>query len=374
MKAIQLEKPRHFRIVEVTEPPAPGPGEILVSVHRVGICGTDIGGFLGKMPYFSYPRIPGHELGVEVLALGEGVTNVRVGQRGSVEPYLNCGHCYSCRCGHTNCCESNQTLGVHCDGGLRPRFLIPARKLHTSAKLTFEQLALVETLAIGCHAVYRGRPKPATMHEVDPEMRKTFGKLGISLEELKRLSGGAVEHILVIGAGPIGLSAVEFARLSGARTIVMDMNEARLRFVREQIRVPDTILTHSDGAELKTLLELTNGQLADVVIDATGHNLSMGHALNYCAFGGRLVYVGITQHEVSFPHAAIMHRRELSISASRNALPGEFTRIIQLIENGQLDTRPWITHQAGFNNMIDAFQSWILPETGVIKAMVEIDI
>ena len=125
---------------------------------------------------------------------------------------------------------------------------------------------------------------------------------------------------------------------------------------------------------MKRLNDLTNGQLADVVIDATGNHLSMGHALNYCAFGGRLVYVGITQQEVSFPHAAIMHRRELSISASRNALPGDFTRIIKLIEDGQIDTRPWITHHAGFDSLIEAFPSWVLPETGVIKAMVEVDV
>jgi len=341
MRAIQLEKPRSLRMIEVSEPSAPGPGEALVRVHRVGICGTDFGGFLGKMPFFSYPRIPGHELGVEVIAVGEGVTNVRAGQRGSVEPYLNCQRCYACRCGHTNCCESNQTLGVHCDGGLRPRFLIPARKLHSSAKLNFEQLALVETLAIGCHAVNRGQPMPK-------------------------------EHVLVIGAGPIGLSAIEFSRLSGAKTIVMDVNEARLDFVRLRMRVPDTILTRNDGDELKRLMELTNGQLADVVIDATGNHRSMSHALNYCAFAGRLVYVGITQDEVSFPHAPVMHRRELTLLASRNALPGDFTRIIQLIEDGQLDTGPWITHHADFDEMIQAFSTWIQPETGVIKAIVKV--
>jgi alcohol dehydrogenase len=341
MKAIQLEKPRGFRMIEIPESPAPGPGEALVRVHRVGICGTDFSGFLGKMPFFSYPRIPGHELGVEVIAVGEGVTSVRAGDRGAVEPYLNCGHCYSCRCGHTNCCETNQTLGVHCDGGLRPRFLIPARKLHRSAKLNFEQLALVETLAIGCHAVNRGGPKPG-------------------------------ENLLVVGAGPIGLSAVEFARLSGARTIVMDMNETRLRFVREQMRIPDTITMRQDGQELKRLGELTNGQLADVVIDATGSHQSMGQGLNYCAFGGRLVYVGITQQEISFPHAPVLHRRELTIAASRNALPSDFTRIIKLIEDGQLDTRPWITHQAEFDGLIEIFPTWLLPETGVIKAIVKV--
>ncbi len=341
MKAIQLEKPLHFRQIDTAPPEAPGAGDALVRVHRVGICGTDISGYLGKMPFFSYPRIPGHELGVEVLAVGGGVTGVQPGDKCSIEPYLNCQNCYSCRCGHTNCCESNQTLGVHCDGGLRPEFIIPARKLHISRRLNYEQLALVETLAIGCHAVNRGLPRRG-------------------------------EHVLVIGAGPIGLSVIEFARLSGARTIVLDINESRLAFVRDHMRVPDTV-TAGKGDELKRLAELTQGQLADVVIDATGSNKSMSHALEYCAFGGRLVYVGITQQELTFPHAAIMHRRELTILASRNALAPDFTRIIHLIEEGEIDTRPWITHRVVFEGLIEAFPSYTKPETGVIKAIVSIE-
>jgi alcohol dehydrogenase len=342
MKAIQLEKPRSFRRIEIAEPTAPGPGDALVRIHRIGICGTDYGGYLGKMPFFSYPRIPGHELGIEVLAVGEGVTQVAAGDRCSVEPYINCQNCYSCRRGHTNCCEAHKTLGVMCDGGMCERMLLPARKLHVSAKLTFEQLALVETLAIGCHAINRGNPQPG-------------------------------ENVLVIGAGPIGLSVVEFAKLSGARTLVMDMNDQRLAFVRERMGVSDTILTAGDGAELKRLGELTEGQLADVVVDATGSNLSMSDALNYCAFAGRLVYVGITQEPVSFPHAPILHRRELTLLGSRNALAPDFARIIQLIEDGRIDTRPWITHHADFDGMIGEFPKWLKPETGVIKAMVSVE-
>jgi len=163
MKAIQLEKPQTFHAIDIAEPAAPGPGEALLRIHRVGICGTDLGGFLGKMPFYSYPRIPGHELGVEVLAVGAGVTNVAVGDRCSVEPYLNCQKCYSCRRGLTNCCATNQTLGVMCDGGLCERMLLPARKLHVSRKLSYDQLALVETLAIGCHAVDRARVKAGDM-------------------------------------------------------------------------------------------------------------------------------------------------------------------------------------------------------------------
>lgn len=339
MKAILLEKPQAFRPIELPEPPAPGPGEALLKIHRIGICGTDYGGFLGKMPFYSYPRIPGHELGVEVLAVGEGVTNVRPGDRCSVEPYINCQKCYSCRRGLTNCCEAHKTLGVMCDGGMCERMILPARKLHPSTKLSFEQLALVETLAIGCHAVDRGGVK-------------------------------AGDNVVVIGAGPIGLSAIEFVKVAGATCIVMDISEARLAFCREKMGVPHTIVAKGDGAELATLTALTNGQLADVVIDATGHNKSMSNALNYCAYGAKLVYVGITQQEISFFQAPVLHRREVTIMGSRNAPTRDFPRIIQLIEDGTIDTRPWITHRTSFDAMIAEFPNWLKPESGVIKAVV----
>jgi alcohol dehydrogenase len=340
MKALQLVEPKRWQLIEIPEPPAPGPGEAVVRVHRVGICGTDYSGYLGKMPFYSYPRIPGHELGVEVVAVGEGVTQVAVGDRASVEPYINCQKCYSCRAGRSNCCEHHQTLGVHCDGGLRPLFTVPARKLHVSRKLGWEQLALVETLAIGCHAVDRGMPTPQ-------------------------------ETVLVIGAGPIGLSVVEFAKLSGARTVVMDMNERRLAFVRETMGVPDTILAKSPEEDLRALEEMTGGTLAQVVIDATGSSVSMGGALRYVGFTGRLVYVGVTSEEVRFGHP-LMHRREMSVLASRNALSRDFSRIIQLIEDGRIDTNPWMTHAAALEDVPGVFTEWMRPESGVLKAVVSV--
>jgi alcohol dehydrogenase len=231
-------------------------------------------------------------------------------------------------------------LGVHRDGGLRPRFRLPARKLHVSAKLAFEQLALVETLAIGCHAVNRGNPQPG-------------------------------ENVLVVGSGPIGLAVIEFAKLTGANVIVLDLNEQRLAFVRSAMGIKHTIQVRGDGSELNALADLTGGTLAEVVIDATGNNKSMSHALNYCAFAGRLVFVGITTQEISFVHP-LMHRRELTLLASRNALPADFARIIGLIEAGTIDTRPWITHRSSFGDMIGDFPKWLRPETGVIKAVVEV--
>src|SRR5215203_975756 len=130
MKAIQLEQPKAFRVIDLPEPSHPGPGEAIVRVFRVGVCGTDYSGYLGKMPFFSYPRIPGHELGVEVLAVGSGVGNVKAGDRCSVEPYMNCGACYSCRHGRGNCCENLKVIGVMSDGGMRERIILPAHKLH----------------------------------------------------------------------------------------------------------------------------------------------------------------------------------------------------------------------------------------------------
>ena len=219
MRAIQLQEPKNFEIVDIAEPGEPGPGQALVKTHRMGICGTDYSGYLGKMPFFSYPRIPGHELGVEVLAVGEGVHNVAPGDRCSVEPYMNCGDCFACRKGNSNCCDKLEVIGVMTDGGLCEQFLIRSEKLHKSDKLSYEQLALVETLAIGCHACDRGAP--------------TKG-----------------DHVLVIGAGPIGLATLEFTRLTGATITVMDMVQSRLDFCREVYGVPHTIQFKGDGSEL----------------------------------------------------------------------------------------------------------------------------
>jgi alcohol dehydrogenase len=222
---------------------------------------------------------------------------------------------------------------------MRPHFLLPARKLHPSKKLAFDQLALVETLAIGCHAVDRGAPR-------------------------------ADESCLVIGAGPIGLATLEFVKLTGARTIVLDMNEARLDFCRRTMGVEHTIKA-SDRLE-KDLRDATDGHLPDVVIDATGSSASMSNAFGLIAPGGRLVFVGITTDEVRFRHP-VFHRPEGTLLCSRNALPGDFTRIIGLIEDSRIDTKPWITHRTAFDELPAVFPSYTRPETGVIKAVVEIE-
>ncbi len=338
MNAIRLEEPGRFAAIEVETPAPPGEGEVMVRVRRIGVCGTDLHAYRGKQPFFTYPRILGHELGVEVVELGPGVSHLRTGDRCSVEPYLNCQKCIACRRGKPNCCAELRVLGVHADGGLRELLCVPARKLHVSQTLTLDQLALVETLAIGCHAVERAQ-----------------------------LEAG--ENVLVVGAGPIGLSVIQFAAEAGARVIVLDVNAERLAFCTRQLGVPH-VVDASAGDPLEEIRRIGGGDLPTAVFDATGNPASMAGAFNLPAPGGRLVFVGLFQGDVTF-NDPNFHRRELTLLASRNALPGDFTRIIRLIEDGRIDTSPWITHRAPLSGVVDAFPGWARPEAGVIKAMIE---
>ncbi|HZL87792.1 MAG TPA: zinc-binding alcohol dehydrogenase family protein [Pirellulaceae bacterium] len=336
MHALELSAPREFRLIEQPEPPPPGPGEALVRVHAVGICGTDLAAWQGKMPFVKYPRILGHELGVEVIGVGEGVTSVKVGDRCSVEPYIDDPNSFASRKGRPNCCEKLEVLGVHCDGGMRRKIVVPARKLHPATKLLYEQLALVETLAIGRHAVQRGQ---------------------VAEDDV----------CLVIGAGPIGLAVLEFVRLSGAQMIVMDKCRPRLAFVRQMFQAVQTLEPSARTPD--ELRSLASGNLPSVVLDATGSPGSMSAAFSLVAHGGRLVYVGITGEEIRFTHSDF-HRREGTLVCTRNALPEDFSAIIGLIEGGRIDTRRWITHRTTLERLPAEFPQYLEPETGVVKAVV----
>lgn len=338
MQALVLEKPGQFTLKETPEMPAPGADEVLVRVHRIGVCGTDIHAFGGKQPFFSYPRLIGHELGVEVLEIGAGVQNVRIGDRCAVEPYLNCQSCIACRRGKSNCCAHLQVLGVHVDGGARQRLILPARKLHRAQNLSFEQLALVETLGIGAHAVARAQIERG-------------------------------EQVLVIGAGPIGLGVMQFARQAGAKLIALDQSASRLEFCRQVWGVESTVLASETA--LEEIRALTDGDLPTVVFDATGHPASMQRAFDLVAPSGKLVFVGLFQGEVSF-FDPDFHRKEVTLMATRNALPADFETVLQGIERGAIDTAPWITHRARLSEVPAQFESWTNPQNGVLKAMIEV--
>ncbi|MEZ4708513.1 MAG: zinc-binding alcohol dehydrogenase family protein [Caldilineaceae bacterium] len=339
MQTIILDQPGAFRLTETDAPTQPGAGEALLRVRRVGICGTDLHAFRGRQPFFSYPRILGHELGVEIVALGDGTENagLTVGDLCAVECYLHCGQCSACRRGKTNCCSSLQTLGVHTDGGMREYITLPVHLLHKANGLSADQLAVVEMLCIGAHAVRRGQPE-------------------------------AGEQVLVIGAGPIGLGAIQFARLAGADVTVMEISDKRMRFCQEQIGIEHFVDPRSDPVgELRRLM---GGELPTLVFDATGNVNSMNSAFGYVEQGGKLVFVGLVQDDVTFNDPEF-HRRELTLMSSRNATSVDFQNVIGALETGKINLNPWITHRATPQELIGEFANWTNPEFGVVKAMLE---
>ncbi|MDA0747232.1 MAG: zinc-binding dehydrogenase, partial [bacterium] len=257
------------------------------------------------------------------------------GARCAVEPYLNCGRCIACQQGKTNCCVELRLIGVHIDGGMRESILVPSNKLHESNVLQTDQLALVEMLGIGAHAVDRAN-----------------------------LAKG--ETALVIGAGPIGLSVIQFAQIAGARVILMEVSQTRIAFCKSQFGVEEVIQAGENA--LGELRDLLGGELPTAVFDATGNPNSMNAAFQYVANGGRLVFVGLVQSDITFFDPEF-HRREITLLATRNSLSKDFVRIVRLMEEGTVDTRPWITHGATFEDFVEQFPAWLEPEQGVVKAM-----
>jgi 2-desacetyl-2-hydroxyethyl bacteriochlorophyllide A dehydrogenase len=228
-------------------------------------------------------------------------------------------------------------LGVHGDGGMGELLAVPAHKLHRSNQLGYDQLALVETLGIGAHAVERAEPT-------------------------------ANDFILVIGAGPIGLSVIQFALITGATVAVMDISESRLAFCRNQMGVIHTLTAGPDAAD--QLMAIGGGDLPTIVIDATGNPRSMAGAFDLPANGGRIVFVGLFQGELAF-NDPNFHRRELTVCASRNALPGTFTSIIESMESGKIDTTPWITHRVALADLPEKFDE-ISKDPVLLKCMIEV--
>lgn len=336
MHYIVCETPGQFRL---NEKPAPqrGEQEALLKIKQVGICGTDLHAFAGNQPFFQYPRILGHELAAEILDIGENEQGLKAGDTVIVMPYKNCGTCIACRNGKTNCCTKMQVLGVHTDGGMQEVIAVPTNLLLAADNLSWDEIAIVEPLAIGAHAI-------------------------------RRAAIQAGEFVLVIGCGPIGIGILKLAQLQGAVVIAMDIQTQRLQYVQEKIGV-DYIVSALENP-LEQIQAITKGDLATAVFDATGNKYALESGIQYMAHGGRYTLVGLSKGDLSFHHPAI-HSKETTLLCSRNATLDDFHTVKKVLQNGQFPTPSFITHRVPFREMIQHFESWLKPESEVIKAMVE---
>ncbi len=330
MNTVTLREPGHFAHSQTTPPLKPGAGEVLVRVLMVGICGTDLHAFEGTQPFFNYPRVLGHELAVEVIEPGEGVEGFRAGDRCAVNPYMTCGVCAACVRGRSNCCAKMCVIGVHTDGGMRERIVLPAKQMYKCEKLPNVQIPLVETLGVGIHAVGRAQP----------------------------LAG---ERAIVVGAGPIGLSVLEFLRLAGAECGVIEKMPERLDFAARHHKLERYYPSHAEARQ---------EQASMLVFDCTGDRGSMEESIQLLEQGGKLIFVGLVNSPISL-FDPDLHRREATILASRNSTPAEHHRVLELMESGQIDVNPWPTECAPRASMQERFPAWLHREAGIVKAVVD---
>ena len=336
MRTLVCDRPGDIAISERPRP-SPGPGQVLVRIRRAGVCGTDLHIFEGSHPFLEYPRVIGHELSGEVAETGPG-SAIAVGQQVYVIPYLACGVCVACRRGKTNCCQRIGVLGVHIDGGMADYVCVPEANVAPADGITLDQAAMIEFLAIGAHAVRRASPRKD-------------------------------DRILVVGAGPIGIGCMLFGKLEGGSVTALDVRQDRLDFCRARLGVDHAIPAGPNAGE--ALSALTSGDFFDIVIDATGNVKSMMAGLNYVAHGGTYVLVSVVRDTICFADPEF-HKRETSLLGSRNATPEDFAKVFDAMREGLVPTEALVTHRVSLDEAPGSFPVWIKPETGVIKALIEI--
>jgi len=336
MKTLVCTQPGQFEYTS-SEKPEFVKGNSIIRIKRIGVCGTDLHAYEGTQPFFEYPRILGHELSGELIEIDDA-PGFEIGEPVTFIPYFNCGHCSACKMGKPNCCTNLEVCGVHCNGGRVEYISVPSRSLIRGEGLSFDELALTEPLSIGAHGVRRAEIKEG-------------------------------ENVLVIGAGPIGLGTIEFARIAGAKVTVLDINERRLQFCKDNLKVGNTInVLASDITQ--ELLSITNGNMPTVVIDATGNLEAINKAFQYMAHGGRYVLIGLQKGNISFSHPEF-HKKEGTLMSSRNATRIDFEHVMQSMKKKEVKPATYITHRVLFKDVKDEFESWLNPENGVIKAMIE---
>jgi 2-desacetyl-2-hydroxyethyl bacteriochlorophyllide A dehydrogenase len=322
--------------IEQRPVPQPAPGEVVVRVRRVGVCGTDMHIFRGTQPYLSYPRVMGHEFSGEVVVSPEG-SELRPGDPVYVVPYISCGKCSACRKNRTNCCMAIAVLGVHRDGGLAEYVSVPAEFVFSAQGISLDQAAMIEFLAIGAHAVRRADVQPG-------------------------------QRVLVSGTGPIGIACALFAKLRGGDVAVVDSRPERLALCREKLGIRHA-LTLSPEIH-SNLLELTGGEMFDVVFDATGNPQAMENGFRYIAHGGTYVLVSVVSADIKFSDPEF-HKREATLMGSRNATAEDFALVLRSIREGKIPTAELNTHRAPMRELPEKLVQWLKPESAVIKAIVE---
>ncbi|MDR1731141.1 MAG: alcohol dehydrogenase catalytic domain-containing protein [Synergistaceae bacterium] len=322
MKKVVLEETGKIFIGQEPEPKRK-PGEALIKLRALGICGSDVNSYKGINRLIKLPLIPGHEAAGEVVETDGAPGTPAVGERVILDPYLYCGECISCKKGRTNCCAKLKVLGVQTDGAMREYVTHPTRLLHRIPdNLPWEHIPLAEPLTISLHVLHRAQV-------------------------------GRGDNVVIYGAGTIGVLAALGAKIYGARPILLDVLDKRLEKAR-QLGISDVV--NSGGEDpLQAVAKLTDGVMADVVIEASGAGPAVSQVVHMAAYTGRVVLVGWPKSAVELDTSLITHR-ELTVYGSRNSA-GEFPEAIDLISSGRVDAKSIVTEVIPFDRLPEAIHS-----------------
>ncbi|MFY0607579.1 MAG: zinc-binding alcohol dehydrogenase family protein [Cyclobacteriaceae bacterium] len=334
IKYIVCEEPDQFEL-KTKEAPVRGEGEALLSVKKVGICGTDLHAFKGNQPFFNYPRILGHELGCEVLDVGSNDQDLKPGDRVIVMPYINCQECDACKSGKSNCCQNIKVFGVHVDGGMQDIITLPTRLLLKANQLSLDEITIVEPLAIGAHAIRRAGVKKGDI-------------------------------VTVVGCGPIGIGIIGLCKYLGAEVIAIDVNDHRLKMVKEQFGADHAINALQNPVE--EVQKVTHGRLSQHVIDASGNKRAIESGTDYMRHGGNYVLVGLFKGDLSFTHPKI-HAKETTLMCSRNATLEDFGFVTEALKSGKFNSTAYISSNVPFEQILSEFDKWISPDSKDIKVV-----
>ncbi|ASS96837.1 zinc-binding alcohol dehydrogenase family protein [Peribacillus simplex] len=321
MKAVQVRKAHELIIQEVEKPRISNSTDVLVKVKRVGICGSDMHIYHGTNPLATLPRVVGHEVAGEVVEIGQGVANIKVGDHVVVEPISYCGECYACRKGRQNVCEKLSVFGVHEDGGMREWFVLPEKQLHVvDSALAWEEIVLAEPYTIGAQAVWRGEVEEG-------------------------------ETVLIQGAGPIGICILKMAKLQGASVMITDLSYERLEFAKES---GADIIVHAGKEDVqKRVEEWTNGEGANVVIDAVCLPTTFELSFDVVSTAGRIVVLGFDERPSSVSQLPIT-KKEVSVKGSR-LQTDQFPKVVKLLNEGKLRHEGLVTHTFSLDDIQEAF-------------------
>ncbi len=316
-RKVVLERPGLLRLADGVEESAAA-GEALVRFRTAGICGSDLSAYRGTSPLVSYPRVLGHEVLVDVLQASDCPT--LEGQRAVLDPMIPCGYCRACRAGRPNCCVRLQVMGVHVDGGLRETFAVNLRHLYPVPEGMPDDVAvLAEPLTVAYHAVQRSA-----------------------------IAAGGIA--VVFGAGAIGLL---IARLlvgaRGCRAFVVDVDADRLSMAEGLGAIP---LQGDEAALTRAVTDATDGDMADVVFEASGNPVATRTATALAGHGTNLVLVGWNRGPIEVDTVTLM-RKELTVLGSRNSV-NAFPAVLRLLADGLVDPSHLITHHFAFDDAASA--------------------